>query len=343
MDIATAEPHVVARLSELLGAPAQVVAHERAVDLLLHVGSRVVAVEFLAQAGAAHIGQALARLAAARRDVGQDALLVVAVPYMGPVGQRLCAAAQVNWLDLSGNAQLVAPDLRILIEGQPNRYKTAGRRPDLFSPMRARVARRLLMEPNRTWLQAELLAATGLDAGHLSRTLRDLVSAGLVHRDAQRHLSVPDPDLLLTTWREAYDFDQHQRLAGHLAVRSGDELVERITGHLRERGLPFAVTGLPAAWCWAPMAMYRLVTVYVADLAAFEAAPPGGFRAEPGGANLWLVRPSDRGVFDGAEEVAGCPCVHPVQVYLDLKAQPERAAEAADELRRARLSWSRHA
>jgi hypothetical protein len=36
-------------------------------------------------------------------------------------------------------------------------------------------------------------------------------------------------------------------------------------------------------------------------------------------------------------------CVHPVQAYLDLKAQPERAAEAADRLRTERLTWGRNA
>jgi hypothetical protein len=34
------------------------------------------------------------------------------------------------------------------------------------------------------------------------------------------------------------------------------------------------------------------------------------------------------------------PCVHPVQVYLDLKAQPERASEASVEVRKRCLTWS---
>jgi hypothetical protein len=38
-------------------------------------------------------------------------------------------------------------------------------------------------------------------------------------------------------------------------------------------------------------------------------------------------------VFDGARVVEGVPCAHPVQVYVDLKDQPERATEAADHLK----------
>ena len=47
-----------------------------------------------------------------------------------------------------------------------------------------------------------------------------------------------------------------------------------------------------------------------------------------------MVAPNDKGVFEGAEFVDGIRCVHPVQAYLDLKDHPERAAEAAEELRR---------
>ena len=51
------------------------------------------------------------------------------------------------------------------------------------------------------------------------------------------------------------------------------------------------------------------------------------------GANVQLVGPDDQGVFDGRRSEDGLPCVAPVQVYLDLLSLPERAAEAADELR----------
>lgn len=51
------------------------------------------------------------------------------------------------------------------------------------------------------------------------------------------------------------------------------------------------------------------------------------------GANLWIVVPADDAVLVGARMVEGAPCVHPLQAYLDLKAHPERAAEAAARLR----------
>ena len=68
-----------------------------------------------------------------------------------------------------------------------------------------------------------------------------------------------------------------------------------------------------------------------------------GFRSDPRGANLWLVVPNDEGAFHGSASRNGVRCVHPVQAYLDLKAQPERAAEAAERLRRDMLTWSKDA
>jgi len=50
-------------------------------------------------------------------------------------------------------------------------------------------------------------------------------------------------------------------------------------------------------------------------------------REDAQGANMWLVVPNDQGVFHGAADWEGVRCVHPVQVYLDLLAHPERARE----------------
>ena len=63
-----------------------------------------------------------------------------------------------------------------------------------------------------------------------------------------------------------------------------------------------------------------------------------GFHEIPRGENVWLVRPDDAGVFQGSELRAEIRCVHPVQVYLDLKDQPERSVEAAEALRKQLLN-----
>ncbi len=76
-----------------------------------------------------------------------------------------------------------------------------------------------------------------------------------------------------------------------------------------------------------------MVTAFVADPIPKGVLDAVGFRPGRRGANVWLVTPNDEGVFAGAAEVGVAVCAHPVQVYLDLAAQPERATEAAEELR----------
>jgi hypothetical protein len=63
-----------------------------------------------------------------------------------------------------------------------------------------------------------------------------------------------------------------------------------------------------------------------------------GLRAVEQGENVWLVVPRDEGVFYRKVE-RGAWCVHPVQVYLDLLAHPERASEAAAHLREELMVW----
>jgi hypothetical protein len=82
---------------------------------------------------------------------------------------------------------------------------------------------------------------------------------------------------------------------------------------------------------------FRLVVFYVDEMPSAEALQEIGFREEPRGENVWLVVPSDEGVFYGAVERESVRCVHPVQLYLDLKNHPERSAAAAAQLRQALL------
>jgi hypothetical protein len=97
---------------------------------------------------------------------------------------------------------------------------------------------------------------------------------------------------------------------------------------------------MAAAWLLTRFAGFRTVAIYVAEPPSSEVLRRLGFREDAPGANLWLVVPTDEGVFHGASDRDGVPCVHPVQAYLDLEEQPERAAEAADHLRAELLTWS---
>jgi hypothetical protein len=166
----------------------------------------------------------------------------------------------------------------------------------------------------------------------VSRVVRRLEALGLVERDEQRAVRASDPKLLLDAWAEVYEFQRHHQIRGHVAARSGEELLARISRACSRAGIEHAATGLAGAWLLTHFAAFRVVTCYVADLPPRDVLDGLGFHDDERGANVWLALPSDEGVFLGVEERDRIPCVHPIQVWLDLKGHPERAGEAARHL-----------
>ena len=330
------------RLAELLAVPLNKVKVERqhmvgdtGVDLIARVGDLVFVVECKTKGEAASASVAARQAREFARQFRKRAIPLVAVPFMGEVGRRICDEAQVNWLDLSGNAHLFGPPgLRVRIEGKPNLFKRPGRPRTVFAPKSARIARWLLIKPDHAFSQRELARISGLDEGFTSRIVRQLEHQQLVKREPNGAVKLADFDAMLDSWREAYDFSKHHVLRGHIAARSSDEVLRRLSAELRKTKVEHAFTGLVAAWLLNQFAGFRLVVCYLAQLPDSELKQAVGFHEEEGGENVWLVLPNDDGVFHGAAEHDGIRCVHPVQVYLDLKSHPERAADAADQLRK---------
>lgn len=274
------------------------------------------------------------RLAAVAED---DVIAVLVVPFMNRAGARSAADRSLNWLDLSGNAHLRTEDgLYVHVEGRPNRYPTRGRPSSAFAPKGSRVAHAMLLEPARWWRQKALAETTELDDGHVSRIVRRLDDEELLEREGNE-LRPRDPELLLDAWASDYRFDRHDVVIGH-ATGSGIELARELHRRLVDVEIEHAFTGLPAAWVISPFARFRLNTLYVrGDPRA--AADAIELRRNERGANVQVVGPADRGVFLGHRDLDGLPCVSPVQTYLDLAYLPERADDAARQLRDDELLW----
>ena len=306
-------------------------------DAVLSVPGTTFLVEFKSAAGVDAIAAAIRQIEESGVPRSQVPLLVV--PFMGEVGKRLCDRAGVAWLDLSGNARITTPRMRIAIEGRPNAHARRGRPSDPFAPKASRISRALLLDHEAEWSQAELVRQTGVDKGFVSRIVKRLEAAGFVERP-DGVVRVPEPANLLAAWRAAYDFSRHEVVRAVVAARSGPELLRRVSDELGALQVRHAATGLGAAWTYAPFASFRSAAVYLDRYPGPEVLGQIRAREQDAGANLWLVVPNDEGVFAGAETIDGIPCVSPLQAYLDLTGQPERADEAAEELRRVHLPWA---
>jgi len=334
---------VPATMSALLAIPEEAVQiHEvemNGVDLMLSAAGRTFAVEVVATSAVGVVATHAQRAANAAKATRKRATPVLAVPFMGESGKQACERAGVSWFDFSGNAHIIAPGIRVIVDGRPNRFRSRGRPASAFAPKSSRVARYLLMHPDEAVTQREIARATGVSEGFVSRIVRRLEEEHYVGRDEGGALRVKDPRLLLEAWREQYRFSRHTIIRGHVAARSGDALARLVGDTLKARGLEHAATGLAAAWQLTRFATFRIATFYLDAEPQAALGDELGFREDARGANLWLVVPNDAGVFQGAQERDRLRCVHPVQVYLDLKEHPERAAEAAERVRAELLSW----
>ena len=328
------------RLAEIFEVPSHAIskcvdtpyANGRIWDAVFYVGAHSFALEWKRSGSLNQVALAIHQMTEAIDGLPHGVIPLLAVPYMGEPARERCAQAGVAWLDLSGNAKIVAPGVFYQNLGHPNRFRRPGRPESAFGPKGSRIARRLLMDAGETFRQRTLAASTGLDEGHVSRIVGKLLEVGLVER-GRDGIRVADAELLLDSWCEEYRFDRHTVLRGHIAAGSGDILTRSLAGALSNMEVAYAATALAAAWLWTRHAGFRLATIYLAEMPSTALLADLGFREESRGANTWLVIPNDEGVFDAASEVEGVRCVHPVQVYLDLKNHPERAREAAAELR----------
>ena len=274
-----------------------------------------------------------------RLERGQpDEISLLVVPYMGPKARSYAREHRICWIDLCGNVDIHAKGLRILVTGQRNRFGSPGRPANVFSPRASRISRVLLVDPQRWWRQRDLAAETGLPDGTVSKVIHRLLDQQLIERDQEGAIRAPAPSLLLDAWAQKHRFEDNDIRRFHAVGRSGQSVLRTLAGRLSREQVPWAATGLGAAWLWTHFADFRLTTIYL-DAPALE---PEALDLRPvdRGENVWLVTPRDAGVFYGVQEREGVRCAHPVQVYLDLLGHPERSAEAASRLRAELLTWS---
>ncbi len=314
------------------------------IDLIQRAGDWVFAVEYKRSGAAQFVIGAIEKLNKNIGKIDGNIIPVVAVPFMGETGRRLCEEKKVSWLDLSGNADITAPGLRIHVEGKPNKFKSVGRPKNIFAPKSSRITRHLLIAPERCITQRELTNETNLDEGLVSRVVREMEKSGLLQRDSSAGGVRPkDPSILLDAWHEKYTFSKHRIIKGFVAERTSNLAVKNLVETFKSNNVNYALTGLSAAWLLSSFAAYRTASIYLSEEPSEELLKKANFTKGDKGSNVWLVVPNDEGVFDGAFFREGIRCVHPVQIYLDLKGHPERAKEAAERLREEFLTWEKDA
>ena len=327
----------LARLQEILDSPdddtaIQQCAEHFRFDAVVSVRRHTFAIEWKRSGTLGQVAPAANRLKQAVKGSKPRLIPLVSVPYMSKKSRSYCEQLGVSWLDLSGNSSITARNLYVRERGGKNIFRRRGPPESAFGPKSSRITRWLLAHPGEIFRQRELSEAVGLNEGYTSRVIRKLVDSELVTR-RRAGVEVNDPDLLLDAWNEAYRFSRHALIRGHISAASGIALARELADAFAENRVRYAMTGLPATWLYTRYASFRLVTVYLDRVPSMKLQRHLGFREEGRGANIWFVVPNDEGVFHAGMTRDGVRCVHPAQAYLDLQEHPERASEAAEELK----------
>lgn len=269
-----------------------------------------------------------------------EAIPVFIAPYISPTVRQLCEEQGVCYLDLEGNARIAFSGVFIecTVTDKPAAEQRALK--SLFRPKSAQVLRALLREPGRAWRVADLSEISGVSLGHVSN-----VRTGLIDREWARAsedgLVLSEPDALLDAWRDSYAAPSGERLRFYTPLH-GSALEDAARSALRADDSPgrAAFASFSAAQWLSPYGRTGTHYFFADDEGLRKLREALKLTPTSKGENVVVIVPKDLGLLsDTVEPAPGAVCTSPAQTYLDLSIAGERGAEAADHLRRERLSW----
>ncbi len=317
---------------------------DRGIDILARVNvsdrPHVLVCQLKASGQPRHVRMALLQLRNYIAHFGNEAIPILIAPYLSPEAQALCREHEVGFLDLEGNARLVFDSVFIerLVSGKPSVERRELK--SLFKPKSAQVLRVMLRDPARPWRVTELAEIAGVSLGHVSN-----VRSGLLDREwgqvSDKGLFISEPDALLNAWRDSYEPPAGKRISFYTTLHgsSFEEAARQALHPGPENGHAVLASFSAAQWL-APYGRTGMQYFY-ADNAGLERLQVG-LKLSPAskGENVVVTLPKDQGLFrDIVEPAPGAVCTSPVQTYLDLTAAGERGREAAEHLRKERLTW----
>ncbi len=276
------------------------------------------------------------------REFPISATAVVVAPYLSPESREMCIQSGVSYLDFEGNARLAFGPVFI------DRIRANKPSPDvrelksLFRSKSAQVLRVLFRDPNRGWKVADLAKAAAVSLGHASN-----VRTALLNREwgqlTDDGLCLRAPSDVLDAWKVAYTAPVSERLAFYTTLH-GSLLESRVKEFfdLIPNNVQTALGSFSAAEWIAPYGRTNTLFLWSQQKEVEEIRQRFQLSASSKGENVVVSLTQDSGVFFDTFVAEGrIRCTSALQTYLDLAKSGERGEEAAEHLRRMRLSWTR--
>lgn len=279
--------------------------------------------------------EAVDQLIRYRYKVNRNDELMIAAPYITPEGGKVCQDDNVSYFDLAGNCRIAVGLVYIERTGIPNPFqKNAMAAPSLYGMRGERILRTLLTDPKKPWKVAPLAKQTGVSMGTVSTVRRLLVERDWA-TETPDGLLLTQPEKLLRDWAQVW-VRRPFRPVGYFTRLPLIQFEQQLAEFARTRNHHVALTGAAGAWRHAPMTRYQRTQVYW-EGEPDELAQALDLKMTDSGANVQILAPRDRGVFDFMETIDQVPVVCPIQLYLDLRRDPARGEEAAEHLWQTRL------
>lgn len=265
-----------------------------------------------------------------------EASWLIVSPYLSRATRDKLAAAEISYLDLTGNVYIRSARPGLLLRAQ-GAERDPGRSPRAVASLRgARAAGivRDLIERRRPGTLRAIGERTGADVGYVSRVLAFLDAQALVTRSRRGELIDVAWRELLERWSVEAPLASRGAATRYLAPRGLDEFVTRLPS-----AEGYAVTGSLATTQVSPIAPVRVARIYVADARGFAATM--ALRPVEAGANVVLIEVDDRLALTAGARPAwhglddAITYTSPVNVAADLLTGSGREPEEGEAL----LAW----
>jgi hypothetical protein len=265
--------------------------------------------------------------------MGNYPILVVA-PYVSPKVRELLAEESVSYVDLTGNIRISLDQAGVFIEtqGAQRDPSTTKQRRGLRGAKVGAVVR-VLVDAAPPYTGAEIAKAANVNEGYVSRILETLGDEGLIERQSPGPVMGVDWPAVLRRRAQVLDLFRPTGSHRYIARQGARGLVEQ----LATRG-PVAtptITGSFAAARLAPVAAPTLLVMYT--MTPRELAQELDLLPAEAGADVVLVRPTNKVVFARAVRDDGSVWAAPSQVAMDCLAGSGRMPAEGDAV----IGWMR--
>lgn len=265
-------------------------------------------------------------------------LTALVAPFVDDAARALCMGEGIGFFDLAGNAGLQSNALYFSVQGKENPYARKRQVDSPFKGKAERVARRLLLEPNRRWSMRALAEAAHVSLGMASMATSVLAEMGMVNK-GRNGLGLLDPRAMLESWAQTYDLRRSafRLYRAHVHV---NELEARLIANHEQIAHRYALT----LWAGAHRMLeeeHRASRMAVYWMGAPEQLANRLRLSESAGSTyVFVFQPYDESLFWGSRLTSRqLQVVHPVQLYLDLASGDDEELALAQRVREQLLMW----